>query len=63
MTLKVVTGEKVGGFGVKSTLGALYGNVVMGVLLSFDYAAILYGAFNIIVFAANTVIVCAANGR
>jgi hypothetical protein len=45
--LKVVSSEKVGGPGVTSTLGAWYGGVVMGVLLSFDEAAILYGAFNI----------------
>jgi hypothetical protein len=59
-TLKVVTSEKIGGSGVTSTLGTWYG-VVMGVLLSFNEAAILYRDFNsapsqkqnIIVFAAN----------
>jgi hypothetical protein len=45
--LKVVTSEKVGVSRVTSTLGALYGGMVMGVLLSFDEAAILYGASNI----------------
>jgi hypothetical protein len=45
--LKVVTSEKVGGPGVTSILDTLYEGVVMGVLLSFDKAAILYGAFNI----------------
>jgi hypothetical protein len=59
--LKVVTNEKIGGSGVTSTLGTWYGGVVMGVLLSFNEAAILYRDFNsapsqkqnIIVFAAN----------
>jgi hypothetical protein len=59
--LKVVTSEKIGGSGVTSTLDTWYGGVVMGVLLSFDEAAILYRDFNtapsqkqnIIVFAAN----------
>jgi hypothetical protein len=59
--LKVVTNEKIGGSGVTSALGTWYGGVVMGVLLSFHEAAILYGYFNsaqsqkqnIIVFAAN----------
>jgi hypothetical protein len=41
MTLKVVSSEKVGGSGV-----TWYGGVVMGVLLSFDEAAILYRDFN-----------------
>jgi hypothetical protein len=44
-----------------STIGTWYGGVVMGVILSFDEAAILYRDFNsapslkqnIIVFAAN----------
>jgi hypothetical protein len=46
--LKVVSSEKVGGSGVTSTLGTgtWYGGVVMGVLLSFDEAAILYRDFN-----------------
>jgi hypothetical protein len=39
--LTVVTSEKIGGFGVTSTLGTWYGGVVMGILLSFDEAAIL----------------------
>jgi hypothetical protein len=59
--LKVVTNEKIGGSGVTSTLGTWYGSVVMGFLLSFNEAAILYKDFNsapsqkqnIIVFAAN----------
>jgi hypothetical protein len=65
--LKVVSSEKVGGSGVTSTLGTWYGGVVMGVLLSFNEAAILYRDFNsapsqkqniiifqlIIVYAAN----------
>jgi hypothetical protein len=57
----VVTNEKIGGSGVTSTLGTWYGGVVIGVLLSFNEAAILYRDFNsapsqkqnIIVFAAN----------
>jgi hypothetical protein len=44
--LKVVTSEKIGGSGVTSTLGTWYGGVVMGVLLSFNEAAILYRDFN-----------------
>ncbi len=59
--LKVVTSENIGGSGVMSTLGTWYGGVVMGVLLPFNEAAILYRLFNcaplqkqkIIVFAAN----------
>ena len=59
--LKVVTSEKIGGSGVMSTLGTWYGGVVMGILLPFNEAAILYRHFNcaplqkqkIIVFAAN----------
>ncbi len=59
--LKVVTSEKIGGSGVTSTLGTWYGGVVMGVLLSFNEAAILDRDFNsapsekqnILVFAAN----------
>jgi hypothetical protein len=59
--LKVVTNEKKGGSGVTSTLGTWCGGVGMGVLLSFNEAAILYRDFksapsqkqNIIVFAAN----------
>ncbi len=61
IALKVVTSEKIGGSGVTSTLGSWYGGVVMGVLLSFKEAAILYRDVNsapsqkqnIIVFAAN----------
>ncbi len=56
-----MSSEKVGGSGVTSTLGTWYGDVVMGVLFSFNEAAILYRDFNsapsqkqnIIVFAAN----------
>jgi hypothetical protein len=44
--LKVVTSEKIGGSGVTSTLGTWYGGVVMGVLLSFNEAAILYRDLN-----------------
>ncbi len=58
--LKVVTSEKIWGSGVTSTLGTWYGSVAMGVLLSFNEAAILYRDFNSapsqkqnIVFAAN----------
>ena len=42
LLLKVVTSEKIGGSGVMSTLGTWYGGVVMGVLLPFNEAAILY---------------------
>ncbi len=45
-SLKVVTSEKIGGSGVISTLGTWYGGVVMGVLLTFNEAAILYRDFN-----------------
>jgi hypothetical protein len=63
---KVVTSEKIGWCGVASTLRTWYGGVVMGVLLSFDEAAILYRDFNstpsqkqnIIVFAANNSMCC-----
>jgi hypothetical protein len=59
--LKVVTSEKIGGSGVLSTLGTWYEGVVMGILLPFNKANILYRHFNsaplqkqnIIVFAAN----------
>ncbi len=59
--LKVVNSEKIGWSGVALPLGTWYGGVVMGVLLSFDEATILYRDFNsepsqkqhIIVFAAN----------
>ncbi len=44
--LKVMSNEKVGGSGVTSALGTWYRGVVMGVLLSFDEAAILYRDFN-----------------
>ncbi len=40
--IKVVSSEKVGGSGVTSTLGTWY----VGVLLSFNEAAILYRDFN-----------------
>jgi hypothetical protein len=64
--LKVVKSEKIGWSEVASTLGTLYGGVVMGVRLSFDEAAILYRDFNsapsqkqnIIVFAANNNMCC-----
>jgi hypothetical protein len=64
--LKVVTSEKIGGSGVISTLGTWYGGVVMGVLLPFNEAAILYRHFNsaplqkqnMIVFAANNSMCC-----
>ncbi len=46
MTLMVVSSEKVGGSGVTSALGTWYGGAVMGVLLSFYEAAILYRDFN-----------------
>ncbi len=60
-SLKVVTSEKTGGSGVISTLGTWYGGLVMGVLLPFNEAAILYRDFNsapsqkqnIFVFTAN----------
>ncbi len=56
-----MTSKKIGGSGVISTLGTWYRGVVMGFLLSFNEAAILYRDFNsapsqkqnIIVFAAN----------
>ncbi len=56
-----MTSEKIGRSGVISTLGTWYGCVVMGVLLTFNEAAILDRDFNcapsqkqnIIVFAAN----------
>jgi hypothetical protein len=59
--LKVVSSEKVGRSGVTSTIGTWYGDVVMGILLFINEAAILYRDFNsapsqqqnIIVFAAN----------
>jgi hypothetical protein len=59
--IKGSANEKKGGSGVTSTLGTWYAGVVMGVLLSFNEAAILYRYFNsapsqkqnIIVFAAN----------
>ncbi len=46
--LKVVTSEKIGGSGVTSTLGTWYGGVVMGVLWSFNEAAILNSDFNVL---------------
>ncbi len=69
--LKVVSSEKVSGSGVTSTLGTWYGGVVMGVLLSFNEAAILYRDFNsapsqkqnIIVFAANNSMSCECHER
>ena len=61
-----MSNEKVGESGVASTLGTWYEGVVMGVLLPFDEAAILYRDFNsapsqkqnIIVFAANNSMCC-----
>jgi hypothetical protein len=44
--LKVVSSEKVGGSGVTSAQGTWYRGVVMGMLLFFDEAAILYRDFN-----------------
>jgi hypothetical protein len=46
LRIKIVTSEKIGGSGVISTLGTWYGAVVMGVLLPFNEAAILYRDFN-----------------
>jgi hypothetical protein len=46
VTSAEVTNEKIGGSGVTSTQGTWYGGVVMGVLLSFNEAAILYRDFN-----------------
>ncbi len=64
-----MTSEKIGESGVTSTLGTWYGGVVMGVLLSFNEAAILYRDFNsapsqkqnIIVQYLQLIIVGAAN--
>jgi hypothetical protein len=61
--LKVVTSEKIGGSGVTSTLGTWYGGVVMGVLLSFNEAAILYRDFNSAPSQKQNIIVFAANSR
>jgi hypothetical protein len=44
--LKVVTSEKIGVSGVTSTLVNWYGGVVMGVILFFNEAAILYRDVN-----------------
>jgi hypothetical protein len=60
-SLKVVTSEKIGGSGLTSTLGTWYGGVVMGVLLSFDEAAILYRDFNNAPSQKQNIIVLAAN--
>ena len=59
--LKVVTSEKIGGSGVISTLGTWYGGVVMGVLLPFNEAAILYRHFNSVPLQKQNIIVFAAN--
>ncbi len=59
--LKVVTSEKIGGSGVMSTLGTWYGGVVMGVLLPFNEAAILYRHFNCALLQKQKIIVFAAN--
>ncbi len=60
-SLKVVTSEKIGGSGVISTLGTWYGGVVMGVLLTFNEAAILYRDFNCARHKSKNIIVFAAN--
>ncbi len=59
--LKVVTSEKIGGSGVTSTLGTWYGGVVMGVLLYFNEATILYRDFNSVPSQKQNIIVFAAN--
>ena len=59
--LKVVTSEKIGVSGVISTLGTWYGGVVMGVLLLFNEAAILYRHFNSAALQKQNIIVFAAN--
>jgi hypothetical protein len=59
--LKVVTSEKIGGSGVTSTLGTWYGGVVIGILLSFNEAAILYRDFNSALSQKQNIIVFAAN--
>jgi hypothetical protein len=56
-----VSSEKVGGSRVTSTLGTWYGGVVMGVLLSFDEAAILYRDLNCALSQEQNIIVFAAN--
>jgi hypothetical protein len=61
IALKVVTSEKIGGSGVMSTLGTWYGGVVMGVLLPFNEAAILYRHFNCVPLQKQKIIVFAAN--
>jgi hypothetical protein len=59
--LKVVTSEKIGGSRVISTLSTWYGGVVMGVLLLFNEAAILYRHFNCAPLQKQNIIVFAAN--
>jgi hypothetical protein len=59
--LKVVSSEKVGGSEVTSTLGTWYGSVVMGVLLSFNEAAILNRDFNSALSQKQKIIVIAVN--
>ncbi len=56
-----MSSEKVGGSGVTSTLGTSYGGVVMGVLLSFNEAAILYRYFNSAMSQKQNIIVFATN--
>jgi hypothetical protein len=56
--LKVVTSEKIGGSGVISTLGTWCGGVVMGVLLPFNEAAILYGDIKCAVTKAKYNSIC-----
>ncbi len=59
-SLKVVTSEKIGGSKVISTLGTWYGGVVMGVLLPFNEAAILYRHFNCAPLQKQKIMVFAA---
>jgi hypothetical protein len=61
MWLKVASREKVGGSGVTLTLGTWYGGVVMGVLLSFNEATILYRDFNSALSQKQNIIVFGAN--
>ncbi len=61
VTLKVVTSEKIGGSRVISTLSTWYGGVVMGVLLLFNEAAILYRHYNCAPLQKQNIIVFAAN--
>jgi hypothetical protein len=60
-SVKVVTSEKIGGSRVISTLSTWYGGEVMGVLLLFNEAAILYRHFNCAPLQKQNIIVFAAN--